>query len=427
MILGCLKGIFQYGFRIVSRTATPLLRLNRLLIRFSILVVSISLLPSRGLAQHSPLLPRPQQTVYGAGHLSLQGLQVRISSVAPADEDRFAAETLVKYLTAHAKGPFQISNGDRMEGAIVLKRTGGVDALPVVDESAGPESRESYRIKITPQGAEVQAISSAGLFYAVETLGQLIEDNSASAAFPEVEIHDWPSLPYRGTLLDIGQGPMSTEQEIKRQLDFLARWKDNQYYLYSESSIQLDGYPILNPQARLTKDQVRTIIEYGRQRHIDVVPCIELFGHLHDLLTLEKYSDLGAVIPHGEELNPRNPKAAALLKDWINQFVELFPSPFVHVGFDEPYWIEDSAKQNGTTPDRLYIEQLDAVANQFQQHGKKVMAWGDIMVKYPGILSQLPKGLIVVAWWYDPAPDPEYKHWLQPLAPTRFRFSSPPQ
>ena len=421
MILGCHKSPDGPDFQ-DSCNVKPLAKTNRFWARFPLLLASISLLSATGLAQHSPLLPRPQQIVYGAGRLPLRGLQVRIASNALAAEDRFAAETLVKYLTARSHEPAQISNSDIAEGGIVLQRTGGVDALPLVDEAAGPESRESYRIKITPRGAEIHAISSAGLFYAVETLGQLIEGDGGRAALPEVEIHDWPSLPYRGTLVDIGQGPMLTEQEIERQIDFLARWKANQYYLYSESGIELDGYPILNPQARLTKDQVRRIIEYARQRHIDVVPCLELFGHLHDLLTLEQYSDLGAVIPHGEELDPRNPRVGALLRDWIGQFLRLFPSPFVHVGFDEPYWIEQSARKNGTTPDKLFIEQLRAVAGQFQQQGKRVMAWGDIMVKFPDIVPQLPKGLIAVAWCYDPAPDPEYKRWLEPLAANKVPF-----
>ena len=50
----------------------------------------------------------------------------------------------------------------------------------------------------------------------------------------------------------------------------LARWKGNQYYFYSEASIALDGYPLLNPQGRFTKDSVRRIIAYGRERHVEL-------------------------------------------------------------------------------------------------------------------------------------------------------------
>jgi hexosaminidase len=138
--------------------------------------------------------------------------------------------------------------------------------LTLPGEPAGPTSREAYALKVTPEKGEVQATSSAGLFYAVQTLCQSVEGRAAEAVLPEVEIHDWPSLAYRGTMVDMSHGPLPTEAEIKRQLDFLARWKGNQYYLYGEAAIELDGYPLLNPEGRLTKDEVRRIIGYGRER-----------------------------------------------------------------------------------------------------------------------------------------------------------------
>jgi len=212
------------------------------------------------------------------------------------------------------------------------------------------------------------------------------------------------------------EGAMSTDEEIKRQLDFLALWKANQYCFYSEASIELAGYPLLNPEARYTKDQIRGIVAYGRERHIDVVPCLELFGHLHDLFRIEKYSDL-ADFPHGGEFNPANPKVRTLLADWVDQFAQLFPSAFVHIGFDETWQIEKAAREQGAgaTPAQLFVDQFNYVARLFQQRGKHVMAWADIMVKYPEIVSKLPPGIIAVPWYYEATPDPEYKRWLAPL------------
>jgi hexosaminidase len=159
---------------------------------------------------------------------------------------------------------------------------------------------------------------------------------------------------------------------------------------------------------------VRRIIEYGRQRHIDVIPCLELYGHLHDLFRVERYAELAA-LPHGGEFNPRNPKVMALLTDWADELANLFPSPFVHIGFDETWQIEMAARKEGigTTPSKLFVQQLNAVASLFQQRGKRVMAWGDIIKKYPEIFSQLPPGLIDVAWEYDPKAN--YGDWLDPL------------
>src|SRR5207245_9991608 len=110
------------------------------------------------------------------------------------------------------------------------------------------------------------------------------------ATIPEVEIRDWPSLAYRGTMVDMSHGPLPKEDEIKRQLDFLARWKANQYYLYSEASIELEGYPLLNPGGRFSKDELRRIVRYARERHIDVVPILDLYSPLHFPYRIEQSS-----------------------------------------------------------------------------------------------------------------------------------------
>ena len=364
-------------------------------------------------AAHSPLLPKPQKIQYGPGKLPLQGLHIRLAGDAAA-EDRFAASELAAILSALCTTPIPIA--EILDGpgpSLVFKRTGSVASLPVPGERPGPDSRESYRLKITPGGGEIEAISSAGLYYAVQTLRQLIEGDGNVAALPEVDIHDWPTVAYRGTMIDMSHGPLPTEDEVKRQIDFLARWKANQYYIYSEGAIELDGYPLLNPEGRFSKEQVRRIIAYGRERHVDVIPFLELYGHLHDLLRIELYSGLGA-FPHSVELDPANPNVTSLLADWAGQISDLFPSPFVHVGFDETWRIEDVANKRGnTTPAELFAKQLGNVAQLFRQHGKTVMAFADVMVKYPAIIDRLPRGLGPIAWAYEAQPD--IKKWLDPL------------
>jgi hexosaminidase len=366
--------------------------------------------------EHRPLLPEPQSVQYGDGQLAVSGLSIQFKG-QPSEEDRFAADALAGGIASQTGLQLPIGTSSATEERILLDRTGGIDPLPVPGEKPGADSREGYRLSVNAKGIEVSGRSSAAIYYGVQTLLQLLEGQGKTASFPNVEIRDWPSLAYRGTLVDVGsEGPMSTEREVEQQLDFLAKWKGNQFYLYSEAGIELDGYPLLNPNARFSKDQIRHMVAYGRQRHIDVVPALEMYGHLHDLFRIEKYSDL-ADFPHGGEFNPANPKVKALLDDWISQLAELFPSPFALVGFDETWTLQKAAEKSGesATPVQLFVDQLTHVAKGFQQRKKTVMAYADIMVKFPGIIPNLPPGLIAVPWYYDASPDPEYKYWLDPL------------
>ncbi|HET6215977.1 MAG TPA: beta-N-acetylhexosaminidase [Acidobacteriaceae bacterium] len=363
---------------------------------------------------HSPLLPRPQNVQYGTGQIALRNLTIEFSA-SPNDEDRFAAGLLARAIETRTGVLIPITKDHAAKDAIVLDRTGIGSDLPLPEDVPGPSSREAYDVTITPTGVTIRALSSTGIFYGIETLTQMIEGQERAAMFPIATVHDWPSLAFRGTLVDISHGPLPTLHEIERQLDFLARWKGNQYYLYSEASIELAGFPLLNPRGRLSKSEVQQIIEYGRERHIDVILFCDLYGHMHDLFRIEKYSDLSD-LPHGSEFDPRNPKVLPLLTDWAAQLSQLFPSPFVAIGFDETFQSEMTAG-SGThqeNPNQLYLQQITAVTQLFQQHGKHVMAFSDIMSDRPEMIPHLPKGLIAIPWHFT-AEDPEYKHQLAPL------------
>jgi hexosaminidase len=330
----------------------------------AVLLLSRTLPPASG-AEHRPLLPQPQQIHYGSGRIPIRGLSIQLPPDAAA-EDAGAGRVLASCLSDRSGAPVEASKDAAGSRVLLLKRTGDIGALPLPGERAGPDSREAYWIAVAPDRVELRAVSSAGLYYGAQTLCQLVEGAGESAWLPAVEIHDWPVFAYRGTMFDMSHGPLPTEDEVQRQLDFLALWKANQYYFYSEASIQLDGYPLLNPGGQFSQDEVRRIVEYGKARHIDVIPCLELYGHLHDLFRVEKYSGL-ADLPHGTEFDPRNPGVMPLLTDWARQFARLFPSPFVHIGFDETFQIEMAAREgaSATNPATLFVRQLGEVAKLF--------------------------------------------------------------
>lgn len=384
--------------------------------------------PAAHAAAHNPLLPHPQTVRYASGSLAVNGLSIRFGS-SPSLEDRFTAQQLSSGLSAIGQTLVPVQEVTATGPAIVLTRTGEVAALPLADERPGPDSRESYSLKITPDGAEIRAVSSAGLFYGMQTLLQMVEGTGSQAVLPAAEIRDWPALAYRGFMMDLGHGQLLRVAEIERQIDHLARFKANQYYFYSEATIELDGYELVNPKGRYTRDEIRDIIGYARQRHVDVVPCLELYGHLHDLFRVEQFSDL-SLLRYGGEFDPRNPKVLQVLDGLVEQTAKLFESPWYHVGFDEPWALGKIGATEGTDPFRVYIDVLRHVAEQAQKHNKRLMFWADmlsgarIFSAHPELISELPKGTIAVPWVYDDRPD--FVPYLEPLAKANIPTVSAP-
>ena len=153
-------------------------------------------------SEHNPILPKPQKVIYGKAQLPLHGLTIVFAS-PPSTEDRFSALELQKILSKITGATINIVDSKITGPSIIFERTGNADPLPQPGEKTGPASREAYTIKVTAREVKISSPSSAGLFYAVQTLRQLIEGNGNEAFLPEVEIEDWPSLAYRGFMMDM--------------------------------------------------------------------------------------------------------------------------------------------------------------------------------------------------------------------------------
>jgi len=369
-------------------------------------------------ASHRPLLPRPQEVRYQDGELPLHGLSIQFAA-APDAGDRFTAGLLASGLSARAKTAVVVLETKAPGPAILLERNGEGAAVPVDNESTGPESREACSIQTTPQGAVLRARSSAGLFYAAQTLLQMAEGEGEQARLPAAEVRDWPALAHRGFMMDLSHGQLLRVSEIERQIDLLARFKANQYYFYSEASIELEGYETVNPGAGYRREQVRHLIDYARQRHVDVVPCLELYAHLHDLFRVEQFAALGQP-RYGDEFDPRNPRVLAVIDAWVDQTANLFPSPWCHAGFDEPWSLGKIGMEPGHDPFKAFMAVLGHVAQRAQSHGKRLLFWADIhqgagtLSNHPELVRELPAGVIAVPWVYEARTN--YAPHLEPLA-----------
>jgi len=364
--------------------------------------------------QDNRLLPSPRDLKWDNVKFSLAGAKILVTPELMAREQNSIVQfTRTVQVTTGLTLPITYSADPGLK-LIVLDSEQPGHGLAFPDEKGGADSRESYQIIVTGEKAHIKGKSDAGIFYALQTLCQLIVNEKLNSYIPGVTINDYPEMPYRGVMVDLSHGGLLTEEEIKDQIDFLSRWKMNQYYFYNEVSIEMKGYPLINYNACYSQEQIKRIVSYAREKHMDVIPFVNFYGHLHELLRLEKYAGLG-IGKYGHDLDPRDPGVQAFLKEWIKQYVEIFPSPFIHIGFDET-WETERLKTTDPSikPKELYLEQISFVTKTLQGYGKKVMVWTDISNNYPEIISEFPKDLIPVIWEYSDDPSSIDK-WLKPI------------
>lgn len=372
-------------------------------------------------AQNHSLLPVPQSVKWGNNKFQVAGAKVFASPELSLREQKTIAQfiALIKQHTGLTLATTHADNPNTH--LIVLKSDQPGPALPLPGEKSGNLSREAYQIHVTATKVQITSKSDAGLYYALQTLLQLIVDQEKNSYIPEVDIEDYPAFVYRGVMMDFSHGSLLTEAEIKNQIDFLARWKMNQYFFYNEVSIEMKGYSLINYNACYSQEQIKRIVAYGREKHMDVIPFVNFYGHLHELLRLEKYTSLG-IGNYGHDLDPNDPGAQTLLNDWIKQYVEIFPSPFIHVGFDETWETERLAiADSSINYKELYLKQLNFVTKTLQSYGKTVMMWTDITNVHPDIMSEFPKGLVPVIWEYSDKPS-SFTKWLIPIRKEKTPF-----
>ena len=146
---------------------------------------------------------------------------------------------------------------------------------------------------------------------------------------------------------------------------------------------------------------------------------MELYGHMHDLFRVEKFHELG-LPKYGDEFDPRNPKMLAVLDNWVEQTAKLFPSPWYHVGFDEPWSLGKIGMEEGKDPFKTFVDVLRHVSEQAKLRNKRLMFWADIeqgagtLSSHPELIRQLPAGTIAVPWIYEARTN--YAPFVAPLA-----------
>lgn len=283
------------------------------------------------------------------------------------------------------------------------------------------QGAEAYRLTVTDKQVTIAASTPAGAFYGIQTLRKSLPalDKAEDITLPATIVTDQPRFGYRGMMLDCGRHfwPISF---VKKYIDILALHNMNTFHWHlSEDQgwrIEIKKYPklteigskrsrtIMGHNADLddgtpyggyyTQEEAREIVRYAADRHITVIPEIDMPGHM--LAALASYPELGCTggpyeVGYGwgvfrDVLCVGNEKIYTFLQDIIDELTDIFPSKYFHIGGDETPTVrwencpkcQALAKANGIDAKQLqaiFTNRLEAYINS---KGRSIIGWDEI-------------------------------------------------
>jgi hexosaminidase len=347
------------------------------------------------------------------------------------------AHQLARYLEPATGLNLRVQVGGPLSpAAIVLRRDASLKKL-------GPEG---YRLDVRPARIVARAPEAAGLFYAIQTMRQLLPPEIFREApvaqidwtIPALLIEDWPRFSWRGAHLDVGRHFMPKEF-VKKYIDLLALHKLNTFHWHLTEDqgwrLEIKQYPrltevgawrketIVGHQARdrsawqfdkrphggfYTQEDAREIVAYGKARFVNVVPEIEMPGHA--MAAIAAYPEIGVT---GEPLEVATnwgifsdilnaePSTVQFMQNVLGEVLEIFPSRYIHIGGDEAdkaKWkvnprIQARIRELGLADEHelqsWFIRQMDAFLNA---KGRRLIGWDEILE------GGLAENAVVMSW-----------------------------
>ena len=357
------------------------------------------------------IIPKPNSVIEKDGHFTLND---RTAVVVGSGQFRSVAEDFVNDIGLPTGFSAQIRNSGG-NNAIILKEDSSVAA-------------EGYRLEVTPKKVVASASSPAGAFYALQTLRQLLpaEIYSDTRVCGPVQwtaqccvIEDAPRLSYRGMELDVCRY-FYPKETVKKFIDMMAMHKQNylQLHLTEDQAwrIEIKKYPRLTevgawrPETKgfdqtgdgirhggyYTQDDIREMVDYAARRFITIIPEIELPGH--SSAAIAAYPFLSCTPDGPKEVNTQwgikedvfcpSPETFKFLEDVFDEVLELFPSPYYHIGGDEcPRTAWRNSDYCRKLAGELGLESVDDLQYYFVKHfdkylrerGKTVIGWDEIL------------------------------------------------
>ena len=352
------------------------------------------------------IIPQPQSSELSSGTYGLPRQAVFSTNLPEEDKKEFT-----EYLQA---SPFALQ--PEAEGT-----QKSVVSFTIIAPVSDQESMESYQLSITGKGISVVAPSAAGLFYGFQSLLQLAEQEAdGTFSFPLIEIKDSPRFSYRGLHLDVSRH-FRTKEFLKKQLDAMARYKLNRFHWHLTDGagwrLEIKRYPELTEQAAYrpypnwkawwkggrkyctkdapgadggyyTQEDAREIVEYARQRHITVIPEIEMPGHSEEVLAVFPHLSCSGKPYVNSEVCIGNEDTFTFLQNVLLEVMEIFPSEYIHIGGDEANmdsWrkcplCQKRMKQEGLADVKELQSYLIHRMEKFlNEHGRQLLGWDEIL------------------------------------------------
>ncbi len=346
------------------------------------------------------LLPMPRELVQTSSPVPLPHQAfISISSGTLLFEAQMAQRALKRHAGLH----WSIVVGSRPEG------------LTLALDSA-IQHPQGYTLTVQSGHITLIGADAAGVYYGVATLAQLLQ--SAGSALPDLTLHDYPDMPVRGVMLDMSRDRVMTMDTLYALIELLASWKMNQLQLYMEHTFAYSQHETVWREASpFTGQQILEIDAFCQQHHVELVANQNSFGHMERWLKHPAYKPL-AECPDGfigdfgdhlgerrpaTSLNPLDPASISLIDGLYGELLPHFSSPTLNVGGDEPWEMGQcqsraACEQRGRG--RVYVDYLLKLYELTQKHGRQMMFWADVIVKYPELIPEMPKDVIAIEWGY---------------------------
>ncbi len=291
-----------------------------------------------------------------------------------------------------------------LRGTFKLPKQKSLAAIKVVRTKSAPNHPEGYALTISKGGIEIAFRENGGLRAAKATLRQLFHEYGCK--LPCLKIRDWPDFARRGVILDISRGRVPKLETLLDLAEKLADFKINELQLYTEHTFAYKKHKsVWQSWGALTAKEIQILDKRCRELGIDLVPNQNSFGHLRYFLEDPKLKKLGELsepflaetkdfLRRPTTLAPNHPGTLPFLRGLYDELLPNFSSEFFNIGGDETWDLGKgqskklcAAKGKG----RIYLDFLKQLHREVKVRNRKMMFWGDIILKHPALIRELAK------------------------------------